>query len=96
VQSVGPIDLEVELIGLDEPGRREDLKPVGRVDEFELAPLGWLRRALEHERADAAAAGESGPHEDGTASRVDVLTNVGLGDDPRAAALLRSRDRETR
>jgi glycine cleavage system T protein len=70
-------DLEVELVGLNEPRRREDLEPVGGMYEFELA-IGRLGRALENECATAAAPSSSRPHVHGAAVRVDVLPGGGL------------------
>ena len=67
----------MELVGLNESRRREDLEPVGGMHELELA-IGRLGRALENECATAAAPSSSRPDIHGAAVRIDVLPGGGL------------------
>ena len=67
----------MELVGLNEPRRREDLEPVGGMHELELA-IGRLGCALENKCATAAAPSSSRPDVHGAAVRVDVLPGGGL------------------
>ena len=70
-------ELEVELLRLDEPGRREHPESVCGVDELELA-RGRLRVGLERERAAATAPRGLRPDVDGASLCLDVLSDVGL------------------
>jgi len=60
---------------LTKPRRREDLEPVRRVQELELA-IGSLGRSVEHERPPATATDSARPDIDDPAALVDVLANL--------------------
>jgi len=68
-------ELEVKLVRLAQPRRREDLESLRRMDELELA-IRLLGGGFEHECLPAAATNVAWPDVHGTTALVDVLANV--------------------
>ena len=77
------IELEVELVGEEEPHRREDAETVGCMDELDVS-LRALGPALEPERPPAAAPRSRRPDVQRAAPRVDDVSRTRLDDELHA------------